>query len=280
MGPGTKTAWQHDGRMLADGEVTLLRRRLEPADPQPVARRADRARLQDPRSAPRRPPTRTPTRRCSPPARATCRRSPDGNARRRLRRRARDQRVRRGRLAAVRRPPAVRHVLLPRLPLPLERAPAEPARGARQPEQHRRRDDRARELERRDRSRLLARARGQAAGVAHGAGHDPGRAASRARRPCPRSTPTWRCRRSTRPAACSAPRRRSQPISYAASLPSDEPASGSVGRFGLVLVRRRRRASSSWWCARASSCCVGGGRARFAAAPRHRERARQDGQQR
>ena len=39
MGPGTKTAWQHDGRMLPDGDAHVLRRRLEPADPQPVARR-------------------------------------------------------------------------------------------------------------------------------------------------------------------------------------------------------------------------------------------------
>ena len=75
-----------------------------------------------------------------------------------------------GRLAAVRRPPALRHVLLPRLPLPLERAPAEPARGARQPQRHRRRDDRPRELERRHRRGLLARARRRSAAVAEGAG--------------------------------------------------------------------------------------------------------------
>ena len=47
MGPGTKTAWQHDGRMLPDGEITLLRRRLQPAGPRAVARGADRARPQD-----------------------------------------------------------------------------------------------------------------------------------------------------------------------------------------------------------------------------------------
>ena len=46
--PGSTTA-----ACSPDGEVTLLRRRLEPADPPPVARRADRARLQDPRGAPR-----------------------------------------------------------------------------------------------------------------------------------------------------------------------------------------------------------------------------------
>ena len=38
------TAWQHDGRMLPDGEDHLLRRRLQPAHPLPVARRAREAR--------------------------------------------------------------------------------------------------------------------------------------------------------------------------------------------------------------------------------------------
>ena len=93
MGPGTETAWQHDGRVLPDGEVTLLRRRLEPADPPPVARGADRARLQDPRGAAGARLRAPRTRRCSPRARATCRRCADGNVAGGLRRRARDQRV-------------------------------------------------------------------------------------------------------------------------------------------------------------------------------------------
>ena len=74
MGPGTEMAWQHDGRVLPNGELTLLRRRLEPADPPPVACRADHARLQGPSKRTSPPPTHTRTRRCSPPARATCRR--------------------------------------------------------------------------------------------------------------------------------------------------------------------------------------------------------------
>ena len=44
MGPGTKTAWQHDGRMLAERRGHLLRRRLEPADP-PASRAAVRIAL-------------------------------------------------------------------------------------------------------------------------------------------------------------------------------------------------------------------------------------------
>ena len=53
MGPGAETAWQHDARMLPDGDDHAVRRRLEPADPLPVARRAHRARPGDPRRASR-----------------------------------------------------------------------------------------------------------------------------------------------------------------------------------------------------------------------------------
>ena len=163
MGPGTETAWQHDGRMLPDGEITFFDDGSNPPDPQPVARRADRARLQDPRSAPRLG--------LHAPQPAAARRQPGQHA---------DARRTGTRVVGYGGVPAIsefaadgsllfdahlplRHGLLPGLPLPLERAPAEPAGGARQPQQHRRRDDRARQLERRDRSRLLARARGRTA---------------------------------------------------------------------------------------------------------------------
>ncbi len=159
MGPGTKMAWQHDGRMLPNGEVTFFDDGSNP----PIHRQSRGLRIaldlktHEARLASA---YTHPGARCSRRARATCRRS-RRERRRGLRRGARDQRVRRRRRAAVRRPPAVRHDLLPRLSLPLERAPAEPACGPRRPEQHGRRDDRARELERRDRGGVLARARGE-----------------------------------------------------------------------------------------------------------------------
>ena len=184
MGPGTEMAWQHDGRMLARRRDHVLRRRLEPADPPPVARRADRARLQDPSRAPRV--------RLHAPQPAAARREPGQHADAPRRQHASWATAGCRRSASTRAtarccstPTAVRHVLLPGLPLPLERAPAEPAGGARQPQQHRRRDDRARELERRHRGRLLARAGGAARRIAAAASDDPARAASRARSTLP-----------------------------------------------------------------------------------------------
>ena len=47
-GTGTRIAWQHDGRMLPDGELTFFDDGSNPPDPQPVPRRAPRARLHDP----------------------------------------------------------------------------------------------------------------------------------------------------------------------------------------------------------------------------------------
>ena len=85
--------------------------------------------------------------------------------------------------------------------------PLTPAGGARQPQRHGRRDDRARELERRERSRVVARARGQAHRIADGAGDDPRERLRELDDAAPAATPAWRCRRSTRPATCSAPRR-------------------------------------------------------------------------
>ncbi len=151
----------HAPRRRAD----LLRRRLEPPDPRAVACDPGQARHHRPRSD-----ARVRVHALRP---AAARRQPGQRADplgrqhgRRLRRRARGQRVRARWNAAVRRPPALRHVLLPRFPLPVERAAGEPAGGAREPQQHRRRDDRARELERGDRGRVLARARREREGEA------------------------------------------------------------------------------------------------------------------
>ena len=43
MGPGTGTAWQHDGRVLPDGDVTIFDDGSNPPVHSPVACRADRA---------------------------------------------------------------------------------------------------------------------------------------------------------------------------------------------------------------------------------------------
>ena len=88
--------------------------------------------------------------------------------------------------------------------------------------------------------------------VAQGAGGDPGRAASRARRRCPASTPTppsqaLDSRRSR--ARHVEDGRRDRLLRLAAELaddrgragrPASRPAGALVGRFGLVLLRRRR----------------------------------------
>ena len=73
MGPGTKTAWQHDGRVLPDGEVTFFD---DGSNPPTASRAACGSRsISRPTKRASPPPTRTQARRCSPPARATCRRS-------------------------------------------------------------------------------------------------------------------------------------------------------------------------------------------------------------
>ncbi len=151
----------------------VLRRRLQPADPPPVARRADRARLRHPRSPPRL--------LLHPPQPAAAGRQPGQHADAGGRRGTvvgyggvpAISEYARGRRAAVRCPSALRNDLLPGLSLPLERAPGEPAGGARQPQRHERRDDRARKLERRHRSGRVARARGQTHRAAGSARHDP-----------------------------------------------------------------------------------------------------------
>ncbi len=104
----------------------LLRRRLQPADPPPVARGANRARLRHSRSPPRL--------LLYPLQPAAAGRQPGqhadaggrGRYRRRLRRGARDQRVRARRHTAVRCPPALCNGLLPRLPLPWNGRPSSP----------------------------------------------------------------------------------------------------------------------------------------------------------
>ena len=129
-GAGHETAWQHDGRILPNGEVTFFDDGSNP--PIHHQSRAVRIALDFNTHEAR---LRL---RLYAPRPAAARREPGQHAdargrqhRRGLRRGARDQRVRPGRLAAVRRPSAVRHGLLPGLPLPLERAAAEPAGGAR-----------------------------------------------------------------------------------------------------------------------------------------------------
>ena len=171
--PGTKMAWQHDARMLAGRRGHVLRRRLEPADPPPVARGADRARLQDPRGAPRG--------RLYAPEPAAARGEPGQHA---------DAAPTGTPWSATAGCPQISEYaqdgsLLFDAHLPFDMSfyrafrfpwsgqPAEPARGPRHPQQHRRRDDRARELERRNRRVLVAGARGQAARLAGGADHDP-----------------------------------------------------------------------------------------------------------
>ena len=208
MGRGTEMAWQHDGRMRSDGTVTFFDDGSNP----PIHSQSRGLVIAIDLNTRTRRGSSSPTMHREP---ADARREPGQHADAlgrqradRLRRRAADQPVRRRRLAAVRRPPALRHVLLPRLPLPVERAAGRAAGDRRERQQHRRRDDRPRELERGDRRRLLAGARRRNAAGAVGARDDPGRAASRAASPCRTSTSTPPCRRSTAPAGCWAPRRR------------------------------------------------------------------------
>ena len=80
MGPGHEDGLAARRAHAARRRGHLLRRRLQPADPPPVARPCGSRSTSRPTKPASPPPTRTPTRRCSPPARATCRRSPDGNA--------------------------------------------------------------------------------------------------------------------------------------------------------------------------------------------------------
>ena len=172
MGPGTEMAWQHDGRMRSSDEVTFFDDGSNP----PIHKqsrglvialdlRAKTARLVKSFDHP------------DPPVLAASQGNmqtlSNGNVLIGYGGVAADQRVRPRRLTSVRRPPALRHVLLPRLPLPLERASGNAAGDRGEREQHRRRDDRARELERRHRRRLLARARRRIAADAVGASNDP-----------------------------------------------------------------------------------------------------------
>ena len=202
----------------------LLRRRLEPADPQPVAWGADRARLQDPPSAPRL--------RLHPSQPAAARRQPGQHAdarrserARRLRRRARDQRVRDqsgSLLFDAHLPFDMSFYRAYRFPW--SGRPFSPPAIARRPEQHRRRDDRARELERRHRSGLLARACGQAHRVAHGAGDDPGRHDFESSTTLPEKYAYVAVQALDAAGHVLGASKTVQPISYAASLRRDEPA--------------------------------------------------------
>ena len=53
MAPGTETAWQHDARMLADGEVSLFDDGSNPPIHRESRAHSDRTRLQHPRGAAR-----------------------------------------------------------------------------------------------------------------------------------------------------------------------------------------------------------------------------------
>ena len=93
MGPGTKTAWQHDGRVLPDGEVTFFDDGSNPpihSQSRGVRIALDfkthQARLVSAYTHPDPP--------LLAPSQGNMQTLADGNARRRLRRRARDQRVR------------------------------------------------------------------------------------------------------------------------------------------------------------------------------------------
>ena len=105
----TDTAWQHDGRVLPDGDVTFFDDGSNPPIHQPVACRADQADLKYPPGASsRRLHAREPTAAGREPGkRADARGREHGRG---LRRRARHQRVQRCGRAHLRRPSALRHV--------------------------------------------------------------------------------------------------------------------------------------------------------------------------
>ena len=135
MGPGTSMAWQHDGRVLPDGEVTFFDDGSNP----PIHRQSRGLRIRlDFKTHEARLASAYTHR--DPPLLAASQGNmqtlPDREHRRGLRRGARDQRVRHEWRVDLRRPSAVRHVLLPGVSLSLERTPAEPARRPRRPERH------------------------------------------------------------------------------------------------------------------------------------------------
>ena len=198
----------------------VLRRRLQSADPRPVARAAHRARHAQPH--------RTPAVRLHPPRPAAARGQPGQHADAPERQRAASA------MAACRRSASTRATArccsTPTCPstCPSTAPSASPGRDARRPrrrslasaQQHRRRDDRARQLERRHGGRRLARAGRRGARVAEGrAATMPRDRASRARSTLPKTLrATSPSRRSTRPGACSASSATVGVGSYAASL--------------------------------------------------------------
>ncbi len=176
MGPGTKTAWQHDGRVLADGEITLFDDGSNP--PVHAQSRALRIRLnQQTHTATLTKAYVHPDAQLLSSSQGNMQTLADGNAVVGYGGVPQISEYAPRRRAAVRRPPSLHGGLLPGLSLPLERAPGQPAGGRGQPQQHGRTDDRADELERRHRSRLLEGARGEPGGreqIARAAGDDRG----------------------------------------------------------------------------------------------------------
>ena len=250
MGPGTETAWQHDGRILSRRRSHLLRRRLEPADPPAVAWPADRARLQDPRSAPDSGYTH-PDPPLLAPSQGNMQTLADGNAV-----------VGYGGVPAISEfAPGGTLLFDAHLPydmsfyrafrFPWSGRPCKPADGAGQPEQHRRRDDRAHELERRQRSGLLARACGREAPDRSRPGPRSRRATSKARRSCPRSTPTRQSRRSNAAGSVLGSSKPAKVSTYAAALPSAAQQVGMSSDCSSKPVLWSACAEPCPWC---SSC--------------------------
>ena len=122
----------------------------------------------------------------------------------------------------------------------------EPAGGRGQRQQHRRRDDRARELERRHRRRLLAGARRQDAQVADGAGDVPASGFESDDDPARRATPTSQVQAlDGAAAACSAARRRRDDRASTPSLLERERGRMSAAAPRRAVLPRCERLSSS-----------------------------------
>ncbi len=172
MGPGTKTAWQHDARKLPSGEVTMFDNGSNP--PVHSQSRAVRIALDFKTHEARLRSVYTHPNPLLSVSQGDVQTLASGNtvvgygAIPQVSEYAKD-----GSLLFDAHLPFVMSSYRS-LRVPVERAPAEPAGDRRRAQQHGRRDDRAHELERSDRSVPMARARRRTAGSAPTAGDDPG----------------------------------------------------------------------------------------------------------